>query len=392
MKKTHLGLASVVAAGTVVLAQPVMAQSSVTLYGAVDDALTYANNQGGHSNVYLRQGNLYASKFGLRGVEDLGGGTTAIFDLQNGFDPNTGAFQSSGLLFNRQAFVGLSNNALGTLTLGRQYTPYYQFVGPLTGSNWLTGATGAHAGDVDGLDTTVRVNNSLVYTSPSWSGLQASAMYAFGGNAGSTGLGQTISAALRYANGPATLGVGYLRMDNTQLSSGFASTSTGSFSTSALTKGYVSARALQYVAAAGNYSIGPLLLGASYSNVQFVAGGSSLFADTAIFNTWAALAVYRFSPAFDLGGGYAYTAASKANGISDAARYQQVSLKEAYHLSKRTTLYALQAWQHASGDTLGANGAGDIVSAAPDVGDSQNSTPSSTHAQFVGMLGIAMLF
>src|SRR5690348_11278817 len=80
---------------------PAFAQSSVTLYGAVDDALTYVNNQKGSSNVYLRQGNLYASKFGLQGKEDLGGGTLAIFDLQNGFDLNTGALSSSGLMFNR---------------------------------------------------------------------------------------------------------------------------------------------------------------------------------------------------------------------------------------------------------------------------------------------------
>ena len=46
------------------------AQSSVTLYGVVDDSLAYVNNQQGHSNVYMRDGNLYASKFGLRGDED----------------------------------------------------------------------------------------------------------------------------------------------------------------------------------------------------------------------------------------------------------------------------------------------------------------------------------
>src|ERR1700744_5274568 len=90
------------AAGAAAL--PASAQSSVTLYGVVDDALTYVNNQKGHSNVYLRQGNLYSSKFGIKGSEDLGGGTSAIFDLQAGYDPNTGASSSSGLLFNRQSF------------------------------------------------------------------------------------------------------------------------------------------------------------------------------------------------------------------------------------------------------------------------------------------------
>ncbi|QGZ66476.1 porin [Paraburkholderia acidisoli] len=391
MKKAGLGLGTFLATGAALVASPAFAQSSVTLYGAVDDAITYVNNQKGHSNVYLRQGNLYASKFGLQGKEDLGGGTFAIFDLQNGFDPNSGALSSSGLIFNRQAYVGLQNKQFGQVTAGRQYTPYYQFVGPLTGSNWLTGATGAHPGDIDGLDTTVRINNSLIYTSPTWYGLQASAMYAFGGIAGSTGKGQTWSAALRYANGPFTLGAGYLRMDNVQsTTTAFDSTSTGSFGTSSLNTGYVSANAVQHVAVAGNYALGNFTLGASYSNVEYIAGGKSIFHTTAVFNTWAALAVYRFTPAFDVGGGFAYTLASQANGVTSAARYQQYSLKESYHLSKRTTLYALQAYQHASGQTLSATGT--VINAAPAVGDSQNSTPSSTRSQFVGMAGIAFLF
>ncbi|MBB2931148.1 porin [Paraburkholderia silvatlantica] len=392
MKKAGLGFGTFLAASAALAASPAFAQSSVTLYGAVDDAITYVNNQNGHSNVYLRQGNLYASKFGLQGKEDLGGGTFAIFDLQNGFDLNTGALSSSGLMFNRQAYVGLQNRSLGTFTAGRQYTPYYLFVGPLTGSSWLTGATGAHPGDIDGLDTTVRINNSATYTSPIFYGVQASAMYALGGIAGSTGKGQTWSAALRYSAGPVSLAAAILRMDNTQSTSGFDSASTGSFGKSSLNTGYVSASAVQHIAAAGNYTIGNLVLGASYSNVQYIAGGKSIFHDTAIFNTWAALAVYRFTPAFDVGGGFAYTLASQANGITSAARYQQYSLKESYHLSKRTTLYALQAYQHAGGQTLGANGAGNIVNASPAVGDSQNSTPSSTRSQFVGMAGIALLF
>jgi predicted porin len=259
MKTYSTQIGRLAAAVAALACAPAFAQSSVTLYGAVDDGVAYVNNQRGHSNVYLRQGNLYASKFGLQGKEDLGGGTRAIFDLQNGFDLNTGALSSAGLMFNRQAYVGLQNDRIGTLTAGRQYTPYYMFVGPLTGSSWLTGATGAHPGDIDGLDTTVRINNSLVYTSPSWGGLQASAMYALGGIAGSTGKGQTYSGALRYMTGPVTLSLGYLRMDNAQQTTGFDPASTGSFGTSALNAGYVSAKAIQHIAAAGNYTLGNLV-------------------------------------------------------------------------------------------------------------------------------------
>ena len=77
----------------------VQAQSNVTLYGTVDDAISYVNNQNGSSNVYLRHGNLYASKFGLRGNEDLGGGTRAIFDRPAGCDAEGGGVGWAGVFF-----------------------------------------------------------------------------------------------------------------------------------------------------------------------------------------------------------------------------------------------------------------------------------------------------
>lgn len=370
-------------------ASHVYAQSNVTLYGTVDDAISYVNNQGGHANVALRQGNLYASKFGLRGNEDLGGGTSAIFDLQAGFDANTGANSSSGLLFNRQAYVGLKNERYGTMTLGRQYTPYMLFVGPLASSSWLTGATGAHPGDYDGLDTTVRINNAVTYTSPVFSGLSASALYGFSGIAGSMGKGQTFSGALRYSGGPLSVAAGYLRLDNTERTANFDPNATGSFAVSSVNRGYASARAVQNVAAAANYTLGDVTFGLNYTNVEYLAGGRTAFADTGVFNTYGALAAWRITPLFDLAGAFSYTLAAKANGVASVARYQQYSLKQSWHLSKRTTLYALQAYQHANGQTLGTNG---IVDAVATVGDSQNGTPSSTRAQFVGMAGISLLF
>lgn len=97
------------------------------------------------------------------------------------------------------------------------------------------------------------------------------------------------------------------------------------------------------------------------------------------------------SAVFDVAGGYSYTRASSANGIDDPAKYHQVSLKEAYHLSKRTTVYALQVWQHASGRTLAAAGAG-IIDARPAVGDLENATPSSTANQIAVLLGLAVSF
>ncbi|EHP40064.1 porin, partial [Cupriavidus basilensis OR16] len=56
-------------------------------------------------------------------MEDLGGGNKALFVLESGFQPDTGALQS-GVLFGRQSFVGLQNG-YGKITLGRQYTSFF---------------------------------------------------------------------------------------------------------------------------------------------------------------------------------------------------------------------------------------------------------------------------
>ncbi|MDE1179805.1 porin [Paraburkholderia sp.] len=371
---------------------PVFAQNSVTLYGMVDESIVYSNNQSGHANVYTRQGNLMASRFGLRGTEALSSTLSAIFDLQEGFDPDNGALGSSGLAFNRQAFFGLQDTRYGTVTAGRQYTSYYLLLCSLGPNNFLTGATGAHPGDIDGLDTTIRSNNSVMYTSPTLGGWQASAQYGFGGVAGSMESGSTISAALRYDGGPLSVAAGYLRMNSVSDTATTTQSASASYGTSAVNAGYTSARAVQHVAAVGVYRIGAVELGLNYSNVKYLPGGESLFTDTAVFNTYGALARYTFDSNVDVAAGYSYTRASKANGIDDSARYQQVSLKEAYHMSKRTTFYALQAYQHANGKTLGAAGVSDVIDANAVIGDSQNSTASSTGNQFVAMLGMAISF
>src|ERR1700758_387549 len=98
------------------------AQSSVTLYGLIDESFQWVHNANtANDNLYhLASGNLQGSRWGLKGTEDLGGGLKAIFQLENGFDPNTGKLNQGGRLFGRQAYVGLTQDMYGTVTLGRQ--------------------------------------------------------------------------------------------------------------------------------------------------------------------------------------------------------------------------------------------------------------------------------
>jgi predicted porin len=82
------------------------AQSSVTLYGLIDTSLVYSNSQKGHSNLQMSSGTLSGSRWGLRGQEDLGGGLSALFVLENGFSSTAGTLGQNGREFGRAAYVG----------------------------------------------------------------------------------------------------------------------------------------------------------------------------------------------------------------------------------------------------------------------------------------------
>src|ERR1700692_1540093 len=203
MKSFYLNKAAVAAATALAAVAPAFAPSSVTLYGIVDDSIVYQSSQtslgstsGGRSNVKMASGIWAGNRFGLKGAEDLGSGTKAIFQLESGFNMNNGAQQYANAMFGRQAWVGLTNQTFGTLTVGRQYTSYYTLIAPYSPTNWLTGYFGAHPGDLDELDVIYRANNSIVYTSPKLYGVTVSGSYSLGGVPDSVSRGSTWAAAI----------------------------------------------------------------------------------------------------------------------------------------------------------------------------------------------------
>jgi predicted porin len=196
MKKAMI--AGVVAGLSSVAAQ---AQSSVTLYGLVDvgfEHLTNANASGQAQNALL-SGKWLPSRWGLKGTEDLGGGMKALFQLENGFNANDGSFMSPGVEFNRAAWVGLSSNVAGTLTLGRQYS--VQFDKTLFYDPTLFGAYSILSLNMIPVQTQ-RVNNSVKYKSNEYAGFSAEAMYGFGQQLpGNASAGRYIGAGLEYLQG-----------------------------------------------------------------------------------------------------------------------------------------------------------------------------------------------
>ena len=399
MKRIALSTLSLALLGVTGMAH---AQSSVTLYGLIDESVQYVNNAtpaGGHV-FQLYSGNLQGSRFGLKGPDDLGGGLKAIFQLENGFNVNNGKMGSYGyngtsLLFGRQAYVGLTSDSLGTFTAGRQYDPLVDMVQPLTGDNFF-GSTFATPGDVDNNDNSSRTNNALKYVSPVFAGFQFEGLYALGGVAGQTGSGQTWGAAGTYATGPFSLAAGYLSMSNNHATAlvrttGWSGTSDGMFDSATpavagVNAAYATASRIGIASVAVQYVTGPWTGNLSYSNAQYYQDGSSTFASTQKYNVGRAYLGYQITPAALLGIGYAYT-----KGTGDAsATYNQVSLGGDYSLSKRTDLYVVGAWQHASGEQRTPGVGGGLEAATASIGSYGNQ--ASTDNQVMVSVGIRHKF
>ncbi|KVG67820.1 porin [Burkholderia ubonensis] len=192
-----------------VAASSAFAQSSVTLYGLVDTAIRYQTNAGpdGKDLIGMTVGPETHSRWGLRGSEDLGGGLSAIFRLENGFELGDGKLHVANTLFSRQAYVGLSSNRYGTLTFGNQYAPLYDTMGdtfdPLTVGNYWQDSW-----MYNGIGNFLTVPNSVKYQF-SYNGFSVDAIYGFGNHAGAMGLDSTYGVELTYAHGPASINAGF---------------------------------------------------------------------------------------------------------------------------------------------------------------------------------------
>lgn len=381
MKKSYLALAMLSTFTGVV-----HAQSSVTLYGVLDEGINYNSNAGGGRLYSLTSGGLQASRWGLRGTEDLGGGMKAIFVLENGFDISSGKLGQGGLMFGRQAYVGLSSN-VGTVTLGRQYDSVVDYVGWLaTGDQWAT-SMGAHPGDLDNFNNSYRTNNTIKYTSANYAGLTFGGTYSLGGVAGNVTSNQIWSLGAGYANGPLTLGVGYLNARTPAANSGSmfgnnTSSSTPSFVATPVYSGFVSANTYQVIGAGGAYTFGAATIGATYSNIRFMNLGAVAalntrgYTGTATFNNAEINFRYQITPALLVGAAFDYTKGSDVSEASGAtnpgAKYYQTALGVDYFLSKRSDVYLSAVYQTASGtDSTGKSAVAAINAQTASTSDRQ---------------------
>jgi predicted porin len=208
MKKSLLALAVLTA-----VTGGAFAQSSVTLYGKVDLGLVL-DAGGPAKSVRISSGVTGGSRIGFKGVEDLGGGLKAAFQLETGYcaDSAAGApnYCTGGNNFlGRQAHGDLTG-AFGAISAGRQYSLGFNNLSTI--DPFGTGFAGQINNIVD--PSGIRLNNSFTYTTPTFSGFNVSAEIALGEQAGNWAANRETGGAVTYASGPLYVGATYYGIDN----------------------------------------------------------------------------------------------------------------------------------------------------------------------------------
>jgi len=245
MKKSLLAVA-------VAAALPALAQAQVTLYGKIDVSVAAIDRGGSASNMTMVQTGMgQTSRLGVRGLEKMSGGLSAVFQIEGGLEMDTGA---AALNFTRESWGGLQGG-FGEVRLGRTLTPSFHAdaLGDIMGysffggqGNWssnggggcsaVSGSTNAgsappattsaalntalaNAGSTQpwscqgtspgGYDT--RYSNAVLWISPSMSGLTLRAMYSFGERDSTVGTGVVSSTSSGSGSGIPGVGSAVLK-------------------------------------------------------------------------------------------------------------------------------------------------------------------------------------
>lgn len=313
------------------LAAPVAAVADTTLYGIVHmsvgavDESDSTNALAGSDNMQVRN---HASRLGVKGSEDLGGGLKANFMLEWGVNPDGDG--TGGGFSRRNQWVGLSGDSWGEFRVGRHDTPLKMAQGKFDQFNDMDGDI---ANIIDGED---RLDNVIAYLSPNWSGFSLAAAGIAGeatkaqeaaGN-DKTGLADIYSLAAMYSNGPLFASLGYNGYD--------AASNSGDIDT-----------LMRLVA---TYQFGDLQVGGLYTQSEYECSSCD-------HDGWGLSAKYSIG-AIDLKAQYLDETEENGVGAPDTDN-ELWGLGVDYNFSKRTTAYF--AYTSGESSTAGATEEGDYT-------------------------------
>ncbi|HJW54482.1 MAG TPA: porin [Burkholderiaceae bacterium] len=326
MKKSLIALAALST-----LAGTAFAQTAITIYGVVDAGIVYDNSSA--RNWKLDSGNQSGSRIGFKGSEDLGGGMSAIFNLENGFNSDNGTLgqptpTNASRLFGRQAWVGLKAG-FGSVKLGRQLSPLYVAMDQI--DPFRIGLAGnaqrAFGYGLYNTDPFLRIDNAISFSVPDMSGITGSVIYGFGEQAGAFANGRTAGLGLGYANGPINVQFAY-QDSNTITLTGVSSA--GATTATSLSNAFGTSADLRTLLVGGYYDFGVAKAHLAYADTHV---------DTAATSTKDRNWMLGISA--PLGGAGTVMASWNRNDIRDIAsgKSNQYAIGYSHALSKRTNLY-----------------------------------------------------
>ncbi len=374
---------SIVMSGMILVSAGAHAQSSVTLFGMLDEGLNFTSNAGGKRAWQTSSVDVATSRWGIKGNEDLGGGLQALFDLESGFVMDNGQTYYGTRLFGYQAYVGLQSDALGTLTFGRQFDTVTDAIGLLTANGSWAGYLFSHPFDNDNTDATFHASNAVKFTSNTYGGFSGTALYGFSNEAGGFAHNRVYGVGLKYSYKTFSAGAVFEALS--------APGSTAAGSVAPDDAGFTAADQKIYGIGA-SYGIGPATVGVVYTHTNIGKPAASIY----VGDLGANLASLRFDnvefnvrydvrPDFFVGAMYTYTVAHlDHDGGTASLHWNQAGLMANYLLSKRTSVYAQAVYQDVSGGTTGT---------PLDGADIPGSAGSSSNGhQIVGRVGMSHAF
>ncbi|MFC5473250.1 porin [Paraherbaspirillum soli] len=302
---------------------------SITVYGVLDTSIEHSSNANADKQgiIRLHSGAVNGSRIGFRGTEDLGGGLTAFFQLENGFRSNDGRLVQAEHLFNRRSLVGLEGR-FGRIEVGRTYTTVDNFIAAFepAGYSWL-GTGAAMDKRKDGMWFH---SPNLVKYEVKFGNVKLGASHGLGEVAGSYGSDAKSALGIGYDKGPFGIAATIDRVNGISVDNGAYDKATS-------------------INLAGGYQIsGPLKLTLGYRHYKKrLASGA---ADFRSHFYWGGLA-YQATPTVLL------TASVFAQDVRNMAQGEagdpiMVALNAKYALSKRTILYVSSAYARTRNNNL----------------------------------------
>lgn len=186
------------------------AQTAVSMYGIVDMGLVSERGAAAGSVQKVTSGAQSGTRLGVKGTEDLGGNLKGLFVLETGIAADQGGFNQGGVAFARQSFVGLQGD-FGTVTLGRQYTPYFLTLNGV--DPFASGMAGAAINVM--ANSGIRMSNTVKYASPIFAGgFSGDLAYGFGEIQGDAGASRQIGGSIGYAVAPFTVRLAHHNKEN----------------------------------------------------------------------------------------------------------------------------------------------------------------------------------